>query len=349
MKIAFFVNDLATEHPNYTTTRLALAMHSRGDYVWYISPGKFAYDPDNRMYAHAVTPQAGDYPTTEAFLEHLQDADSAHRERIAVDELDVLMLRSDPSLELIDRPWAYNTGVAFGQMAARHGVLVLNDPFGLAHAMNKLYFQQFPLEVCPRTLVSRSADDIKHFIREQNGHAVLKPLQGSGGKNVFLVNPENKANLNQMIEAISRDGYIIAQEFLPAAKEGDTRLFLLNGWPMKHEGKYAAFRRVSSTDDLRSNMHVGGKAQPAEIGETELRIADAVRPKLMQDGMFFVGLDIVGDKLMEVNVFSPGGLHSASQLADADFFPVLIDALERKLACRRAYPGAFTNRELAMF
>ena len=347
MKIAFFVNDIATEHPNYSTTRLALAMLARGHDVWYLAPGAFAYDPDNRIHAHALAPTGREYESNEAFLEELQ-SEEARQERITVDALDVLMLRNDPSLDVIDPPWAYNSGIAFGQVAARHGVLVLNDPFGLAHAMNKLYFQQFPIDVCPRTLVTRSPEDIKHFIQEQDGHAVLKPLQGSGGKNVFLVNPENKANLNQMIEAISRDGYIIAQEFLPAAKEGDTRMFLLNGRPMERDGKFAAFRRVSNSDDMRSNMHVGGKAQAAEIDETALRIADAVRPKLIQDGMFFVGLDLVGDKLMEVNVFSPGGLYSASSLTGVDFFGVMIDALENKLACRRAYPGVFTNRELAM-
>jgi glutathione synthase len=347
MKTAFFVNDLATEQPNYTTTRLAMAMNARGHEVWYITPRDFAYDPDNRIHAHAVAPPRDEsFDTPEVFLEHLQGED-ARKERVTIDGFDVLMLRNDPSVDVVERPWASNIGVIFGQIATRHGVLVVNDPFGLTRAMNKLYFQQFPSEVYPRTLVTRSADDIKKFVKDEQGLAVLKPLQGSGGKNVFLVNPENTGNLNQMIEAISRDGYVIAQEYLPSAKEGDTRLFLLNGRPLAHEGKYAAFRRVASEDDIRSNMHVGGKAAPAEIGPEALRLAEALRPKLIQDGMFFVGLDIVGDKLMEVNVFSPGGLYSASQLAGVDFVGVLIDALERKIAFRRLYPGAFSNTELA--
>jgi glutathione synthase len=348
MKIAFFVNDLATEHPNYTTTHLAVAMHRRGHEVWYITPDAFAYDPDNRIHAHAVAPAEPEFASSEEFLQQLQGED-ARRERITVDGLDVLMLRNDPSLDLIERPWAYNIGIVFGQLAARHGVLVVNDPFGLARAMNKLYFQQFPSEVCPNTLVTRSPDDIKRFVKDNDGRAVLKPLQGSGGKNVFLVTPENMTNLNQMIEAISRDGYVIAQEYLAAAQEGDTRLFLLNGRPLEHGGKYAAFRRVASEEDMRSNMHVGGKAGPAEIGESALRIAEAVRPKLIQDGMFLVGLDIVGDKLMEVNVFSPGGLYSASRLAEVDFVEILIDHLERKLVHRSHYRGAFSNAELATF
>lgn len=346
MKAAFFVNDLATEKPNYTSTRLAHAMIGRGHEVWYITPGDFAYDPDNQIHAHAVAPAEGPLESPEQLLQRLQGED-ARKERITVDALDVLLLRNDPSLDLIDRPWAYNVGIIFGQFAARRGVLVMNDPFGLAHAMNKLYFQQFPIEVCPRTLVTRSSRDVKHFIKEHGGAGVIKPLQGSGGKNVFLVTPDHAANLNQMIEAVSRDGYVIVQEYLPAAKEGDTRLFLLNGRPLEHEGKYAAFRRIAGEDDMRSNMHVGGKAAPAEIDETALRIADAVRPKLVQDGMFFVGLDLVGDKLMEVNVFSPGGVYSASALTGVDFLSVLIDALERKLVYRRAYPGVFSNAELA--
>jgi glutathione synthase len=325
-----------------------LALRGRGHEVWYITPGDFAYDPDNQIHAHAAGPADQEFDSPDSLLQSVQ-GEAARRERITVDALDVLMLRNDPSLDLIDRPWAYNVGVIFGQIAARHGVLVVNDPFGLARAMNKLYFQQFPSEVCPRTLVTRSAKDIKQFVKDHDGLAVLKPLQGSGGKNVFLVNPENMANLNQTIEAISRDGYVIAQEYLPAAKEGDTRLFLLNGRPLARDGKYAAFRRLASDDDMRSNMHVGGKAAPAEIDESALHIAEAIRPKLVQDGMFLVGLDIVGDKLMEVNVFSPGGLYSASQLTGVDFFSLLIDALEHKLAYRRAYPGSFTNAELATF
>jgi glutathione synthase len=347
MKIALFINDLATEHPNYTTTRLAMSMHARGHETWYLTPRDFAYDPDNQIHAHAVAaPQDRTFDDPESFLECVQ-GEEARRERITIDGFDVLMLRNDPSLDVTERPWASNIGLIFGQIATRHGVLVVNDPYGLARAQNKLYFQQFPSEVYPRTLVTRSAADIKRFVKEQNDRAVLKPLQGSGGKNVFLVNPENTGNLNQMIEAISRDGYVIAQEYLPAAKEGDTRLFLLNGQPLMHEGKYAAFCRKASDDDIRSNMHVGGKAAQAEVTPEMLRLAETLRPKLVQDGMFFVGLDIVGDKLMEVNVFSPGGLYSAGQLAGADFIGVILNDLERKLAYRRNYPGVFSNAELA--
>ena len=110
---------------------------------------------------------------------------------------------------------------------------------------------------------------------------MLKPLRGSGGQSVFVVGSEKASNLNQMIEAISRDGYVIAQAYVPAAKDGDIRFFLMNGVPLMHKGKYAAFRRTSASDDVRSNIHAGGSASKAEIGETELMVAELVRPKLV--------------------------------------------------------------------
>ena len=136
------------------------------------------------------------------------------------------------------------------------GTIVLNDPYHLANAINKTYFQHFPEQVRPNTLISHDADEVKNFVEELGDKAVLKPLQGSGGQSVFLVREEDKANLNQMIEAILRDGYVIAQEYLPAAADGDIRLFVMNGHPLEHDGKYAAFRRVSKSEDVRSNIHI---------------------------------------------------------------------------------------------
>ena len=141
---------------------------------------------------------------------------------------------------------------------------------------------------------------------------MIKPLQGSGGASVFLIREADAANLNQMIDAVLRDGYCIAQEYLPAAQEGDVRLFVMNGRPLRKDGKYAAFRRVNKSGDMRSNMHSGGESRAGRKStETALRLVELVGPKLVADGMFLVGLDIVKDKLMEINVFTPGGLGSA--------------------------------------
>ena len=345
MRVGLMVNDVDTEKAGYTTVRLAMQLANGGHEAWLIGAADFVYDTDEKIHAHARSVSKKSYKSSEVFVKELQGP-RARRERITVDDLDVLMLRSDPSQDASARPWAQNSGIVFGRVAMRHGVIVLNDPNGLAKAQNKMYFQLFPDAVRPRTLISREREEIKRFIKEEGGRAVLKPLQGSGGAGVFLVRSGDGSNVNQMIESLTRDGYVIAQEYLPAAEAGDTRLFMMNGRPLRHRGKYAAFRRVRSGEDMRSNIHAGGKLREAEITDKELYIAEIVRPKLVQDGMFLVGLDIVGDKLMEINVFSPGGLGSAQKFEKVPFTQGVVQALERKVDYMKYYRRNFDNVEM---
>lgn len=346
MKIGFVVNDVQTEQPAYTTTRLAKKAIEFGHEAWLLGVADFVYAADGSIRASARTVTNKEHEGLDTFLAEIQ-GDEARCEVIDAGALDVLMLRNDPSEDNADRAWAQTPGILFGQLAMRHGTIVLNDPVNLANAINKTYFQHFPEQVRPKTCISRNREDIKSFIAEQDGNAVIKPLQGSGGASVFLVRKDDGANLNQMIDAVLRDGYCIAQEYLPAAQEGDVRLFVMNGRPLKKDGKYAAFRRVNKTGDMRSNMHSGGESVPAEIDRAALRLVELVRPKLVADGMFLVGLDIVKDKLMEINVFTPGGLGSAQAATGVDFAEVVIHDLERKVRCRRHYGRALTNVQLA--
>ena len=347
MKIGFVVNDVMTETPSFTTVRLAHEAHRQGHEAFLMGVGDIAYDPDEFVRARVRhAPFDKKYKTTDTYLADVQGKKSI-RERITVDELDVLMLRNVPSDDYLSRPWATNIASEFGRVAMRHGVIVVNDPNGLAKASSKMYFQLFPEEVRPRTLITRDREELKAFAKEE-GRCVLKPLQGSGGASVFLIEKTDIPNLNQMIDAVSRDGLVIAQEYLPAAQDGDMRLFVMNGRPLRAKGKYAAFRRVRSGGDMRSNIHAGGKLAPAEVTEKDLKIAEIVRPKLVQDGMFLVGLDIVGDKLMEINVFSPGGLGSAQKFTKVNFNKYVIGALERKVEYMQYYGRNFENVQMCM-
>lgn len=346
MKIGFVVNRVATERPEYTTTRLALAAHRRGHETWLIGVDDFSHRLDGSVAAHAWAPRVKKPKTLAAFLASVQ-ADDRTRDPISVDELDLLMMRNDPAEDVVERPWAVTSGVLFGQLSVARGTLVVNDPASLASAVNKTYFQHFPEVVRPRTLISRDAADISAFVDDMGGSAVLKPLQGSGGSGVFFVSSDESPNLNQMIEALSRDGYIVAQEVLPDADQGDVRMFVMNGEPLMAGDHHAAFRRVNKTTDPRSNMRVGGTAEPVKVTDAMLELADIVRPKLLADGMFLVGLDIVGDKLMEINVFSPGGLGSCESLYKAKFTDTVIDALEHKIKLRRHYATRLDNTRLA--
>ena len=345
MKIGFVVNDVMTEKAQYTTTRLAMHATNMGHEAFVMGMGNFAYEPDGSLSARARGANGKNYRSLERFLEDVQKPD--HEERIPLSEFDVVMLRSDPAEDASENPWANTAGVAFGQLIASTGVLVVNDPGSLANALSKAYFQHFPEIVRPRTLISRDEEQIKEFIKDLGGKAVLKPLQGSGGSGVFLVNTKEAPNTSQIVEAIARDGYIVTQEFLEEAKNGDVRMFVMNGKPLMQNGKYAAFRRKSSGTDVRSNMSAGGKAMAVKVTDEMLEMVEVVRPKLVADGMFLVGLDIVGDKLMEVNVFSPGGLGSCHALYDEFFGVSVIEDLERKVEIRKHYPGQLSNANLA--
>lgn len=346
MLIAFFINDLEREHPGYTTTVLAHQATARGHTVCYLTPSDFVLRQDDSLSAHARFLPKRKYKDRKEFFDTLKST-NCKVEAVDLAEVDVLMLRNDPSIDA-ETPWAMEVGILFGREAAKRGVIVLNDPDSLGRAINKLYFQSFPVEARAETIITRHSDDIKAFAKQHGGNIILKPLQGSGGSGVFKLDASSKSNLNQMIEAIGRDGYIIAQAYVPAAKKGDIRFFLMNGRPLEVNGKYAALRRVASKDDIRSNIHAGGTAVAVEIGKTELEVAEMIRPKLVADGMFLVGIDIVGDKILEVNVFSPGNLKSCSDLVGVDFSVPILESIERKVSIASQYAQTFDNRHLAV-
>ncbi|RMG27533.1 MAG: glutathione synthase [Gammaproteobacteria bacterium] len=348
MRIGIIVNALRTEKAGYTTTRLAMLAARRGHEVFYIDLDAFALRPDDHVYAHAWPVPPRRRRSTRLFLAEMQSLEK--RVEIDLHTLDVLLPRSDPSAEIHRRPWARMAAIHFSRLVRRAGVLVLNDPDGLDLGLTKLYLEHFPESIRPRTLVTRDFDEARDFIAEQGGYAVIKPLAGSGGRNVFVVRPHDTPNVNQMLEAVSRDHYFIVQEYLRDAVHGDTRVFMLNGRPFVVRGRLAAVhrqRRVGDAD-IRSNLTAGAIAVKAEVTEALLAVAEATGERLRRDGIFFAGLDVVGDRVMEINVQTPGGLPAAEHFEGVDFTAALLDAIERKVAWARAHPGGWTNAELAV-
>ncbi len=344
MKIGFVINDLMNEQMPSSTMELALRATQMGHEVWLTGVGDFVYNCDELVHAHARRVSGDSFEDQNGYYDAIR-SDSAIKERITVDDLDILMLRNDPAQD-IRSSWAQHSAIVFGRTAMRHGVIVLNDPDGLSKAINKMYFQHFPKEVRAERVIARNISEIESFYEKHDRKIIIKPLMGSAGRGVFFVQPEDAANLHQMAEAIFRDGYAIAEEFIPEALEGDTRLFLMNGEPLEVEGRYCAFRRIPKGGDIRSNIHAGASAAPAEVTDTMLRLAEIVKPKLVQDGMFLVGLDIVGDKLLEVNLFSPGGLHHPALFKGVDFPKRVIEALEKKVLYAKYYRRNFDNIEM---
>jgi glutathione synthase len=345
MKIAFVVNDIFTEKAVYTTIYLAFSAQKRGHEVYVCGVGDLAYSADGHMIANSRSVGEQNFKSSETYLKALLKSDPV---KIGSVGLDVLFLRNYPSEDINRRNWAQSAAYIFGQIAMRDGVIVLNHPQSLSDAINKMYFQHYPEVLRPRTIITRDPDEIEEFYIEQKHKIILKPLQGSGGKNVFVVDKNSKANMNQIIEAISLDGYIIAQEFLDDAKNGDTRFFLMNGVPLEIKGKFAALKRTNKDGDIRSNLHAGGKGSIADVNQEMLDLVKILKPKLIQDGMFLVGVDIVGNKLMEINVFSPGTLNLISELTDVNFGKAVIESIETKVHLKNIYGPDVSNISLAV-
>ena len=189
MRLAFFVNDVATEIDEYTTTRLARAASQGGHEVWYVGVGDVELgESDGQLVAraHAAEFEADD--TLASFMERIKERDA---ERIVMDDLDALFLRNESIDDLQERPWASPLGVVFGQMLKARGVTVVNDPMSLMRATSKLYLEEFPEKIRPRSLVTRDPDAIERFVREV-GHSVVKPLYGAKGRNVFMIEDETR-------------------------------------------------------------------------------------------------------------------------------------------------------------
>lgn len=344
MKIGFIINDHATEKWNYTTPALGYAAYKRGHDVFFIGVGELSYASKGHLSVRCKTIKDRVFKGEETFFKALQKEEFVN---LSSKDLDVLFLRNNPAEEINERDWAYNAAFIFGEIAMSNGVLVLNHPNSLAGAVNKMYFQHFPEILRPKTIITRDHNEIKAFFKEQKQKMILKPLQGSGGTNVFMMDKKNEHNLSQTIDAICRDGFVIAQEYLTEATGGDTRLFIMNGEPLKVNGQYAIMQRVNAAGDIRSNIHAGGRPEKVKMTDQILELAEIVRPKLVQDGMFLVGIDIVGSKLMEINVFSPGGLNVMGQMYDVDFATPVIEAIERKVYYKSMYGDYLYNSRLA--
>jgi glutathione synthase len=216
--------------------------------------------------------------------------------RLRLAEVDAVFIRKDPPF---DQAYLYATLVL---EHARGGPVLVNDPRGLRDANEKLYALNFP-EWTPRTLVAADREMIHEFVAEMGGVAVIKPLDGAGGSGVMLVRKDDK-NARAIVDTLTGEGQRLAmvQEFLPAVTEGDKRVLLLDGEPL------GAILRVPRGDDLRSNIHVGGSVVPTEITPREAELVRSIAPRLRADGLVFVGLDVIGERLTEVNVTSPTGI-----------------------------------------
>jgi len=236
-------------------------------------------------------------------------------EIVAMGELDVIFMRKDPPFDI---EFVYATHML--DLAARDGALVVNRPQSLRDCSEKLFTAWFP-DLIPATLVSRSTEQIRAF-HSKHKDIILKPLDGMGGASIFRVD-ESGSNLGVIIETLTALGnrFAMVQEYLPAIKDGDKRILIINGEPVPY-----SLARVPSAGETRGNLAAGGTGRPQPLSDSDFALANAVGPVLKEKGLYLVGLDVIGDRITEINVTSPTcmreienayGLNIAGQLFDA--------------------------------
>ncbi len=237
---------------------------------------------------------------------------------VRFDDVEAVFIRKDPPF---DRTYLYTTLLL---ERARGRTVLVNDPRGLREANEKLYATHFPQHM-PRTIVTTDPARIFDFLREVGGQGVIKPLDGAGGSGVMMVGLSDP-NARSIVDLITGEGRRLAmvQQFLPEVRQGDKRVMLLDGELL------GAINRVPRADDIRSNIHVGGRVEAVDVSERERAVIADMAPRLRADGLVFVGLDFIGERLTEVNVTSPTGIQELSQHRGRDMAEDVIVWVERK-------------------
>jgi glutathione synthase len=234
-------------------------------------------------------------------------------------DVDLLFQRKDPPVDA-----DYVTALQILTLCQR--TLVLNRPQGVLVANEKLYAVHFP-DLMPETRVTRSITELQSFLAKLGGEMIVKPLDGKGGEGIFHVHREDR-NLNAILEQATAFGtrWIMAQRYLREIRGGDKRILLLEGEPI------GALLRIPSDDEHRANLHVGGRAARAEIDAADRRIIRRLTPSLRRDGLFFVGIDVIGGLLTEVNVTSPTGMQEINALEGGGIEERVIERAEARVA-----------------
>ena len=309
--VAFQMDPMETVNIDGDTTfALAEAAQARGWTMWEYGPEHLTYDRD-RILARAR-------PMT---VQRDQSQPAIFGERELIDlalDMDVVWMRQDPPFDM-----SYITATHLLERLEGK-TLVVNDPKWVRACPEKILPLDYP-DLMPATLISRDRGAIDAF-RAEYKDIILKPLYGNGGAGIFRVkeNDPNYSSIFEMFMESSREP-LIAQAFLPAVSKGDKRILIIDGEPI------GAINRVPQPGETRSNMHVGGEARPTNLTEDDLRICRAIGPMLKERGQILVGIDVIGDKMTEINITSPTGVQELKRFSGIDAVEACWDAIDLRL------------------
>lgn len=314
MKIAFQMDPIGAVNIDADSTfRLAEEAQKRGHDLFFYTPDKMAY-VEGRIMATVQT-----LTVQRVQGDHAQLGAPEMRD---LSEMDVIWLRQDPPF---DMHYITNTHL----LDRLHPqTLVVNDPFWVRNLPEKLLVLDFP-DLTPPTAIAEDLSILRDF-KERHGDIILKPLYGNGGAGVFRLTPEdrNMTSLHELFSAFSREPLIV-QKFIPDVSNGDKRIILVDGVPV------GAINRVPAEGETRSNMHVGGRPEKVGLTARDKEICDRIGPVLREKGQIFVGIDVIGDYLTEINVTSPTGIQELERFDGINVAAMIWDAIEARATSQR--------------
>ena len=295
---------------------MLLAAQKRGWELLYMEQADL-FLRDGRVYAHLRKLRVQDDP------KNWFELDAPHTE--ALEKLDILLMRKDPPF---DMEYIYTTHLL--DRAEAEGVLVVNKPASLRDCNEKLYTAWFP-ECCAPTLVTRSHAQLREFLVE-HGDIVMKPLHGMGGESIFRVRADDP-NTGVILETLTEHGqrYAMAQRFIPEISAGDKRILMIDGEPVPY-----ALARIPAHGESRGNLAAGGRGEGVELSARDRWICEQIGPALRERGLTFVGLDVIGDYLTEINVTSPTCIRELDKIYGLDVAGQLMDCLAARHAGSRS-------------
>lgn len=319
MRLGIAITRASNVEPTWTTAHIATRALALGHSVRFIEPWDFEIDPTGRMVARAYAFEASvDGPVDRHRLcEMLRDR-SARRRFVGVTQLDALLIRINP----------LNTAVLTFASAARDaGVIVLNDPTTLSWTSHKAFLAGLADVAKPKTLVSRSRATIEAFAMDQANGVVVKPARSSGGRGIAKVSAHDLRGLGAAIDQARAvgDGYLVVQEYLREAEQGEARIVWLDGAIL---GSYV---RQRAPGEFRHNLKCGGLPEPHEPGQEEDRLIEALTPHLRRCGVWLAGIDVIGGRVLEINTLNPGGLHLIQEFSGRDLSRPIVDALQARV------------------
>lgn len=324
MKLAFIIDPISLLDPGHdTSVAIIEAAQILGHQVWITQANRLSAI-DGLAWATLEPLQLKPVELVEGHWQVDKDWYEVGKSSFTpLEEMDGVFMRTDPPVTI---PYLYATYIL--DLIDPNQTIVINSPQGLRTANEKMYALQFP-SVIPETIVSQEKAAISQFVEEKK-RAVLKPLGGKGGEGILFLEAGDR-NFNSLIEISTRRGQepVMVQEYLPAAKEGDKRIILLDGDPI------GAVNRIPTGKEFRGNMAVGGRVAKVDITERERAICATVAPKLKADGLYFVGLDVIGGYLTEVNVTSPTGIREIDRLNNVSLGKQVMQWLEEKVSKRK--------------